>query len=88
MNAHDDFLDVQAAWERYEKAYTRWDQAVNGKIDVDARGRPRFNPLKLLPPASHVQQKRAATILANRTADLIKAAHEALRWQRRRGWLV
>lgn len=79
MNAHDDYLDLDAAWLEYGRAYAAWGRAVDGKLLANGT---------IGPPASSAVQRRACTRMVKALRRLHDAASEALNGIARRGWNV
>lgn len=75
MSAHDDFMDVRAAFEAYDRAYVAWGKAVDGKPPA-WKGKP--NAVKV----------RAGLRQATKLRELMRAACEALEGLASRNWRV
>lgn len=83
MNMHDNYLDTEDAAKKFRRAYTKWGQAVDGK--VTGRGRN----VVLGEPASKKEQMKAAEKLSKALVDLADMALAMRRDMRRRyGWKV
>jgi hypothetical protein len=76
-NSHDDYLDLDAAWREYDRAYVLWGQAVDGSEENGFKSAPasltqrRFNRMA------------RALIRLHEAAKAALAGHESRGWTRK-----
>lgn len=75
-NAHDDYLDLDAAWREYDRAYVLWGQAVDGNEENGWKRAPE--------PLCNRRARRMAKALR----ELNRAALAALEGIKSRGWPI
>lgn len=83
VSDHDDYMDVRAAWERYDRAYTSWGVANDGRVlnPKDDVKLWRFGS-----PATEPLRKAAATRMAKAAEELADAAKSVIDTLKRMGW--